>query len=476
MADLSGADLSGADLSGLIGELGDVPVVTDPGRILQKSRDFYWYSPVLKRQLEGARADLVVEARDEADVIRTLRACYKKRVPVTVRGGGSGNYGQAMPLKRGVVLDLGRLDKIVDVGLGRVRAQAGCKLFRIDQACQEDSGQELRFHPSTWRMGTIGGFVAGGSSGVGSITYGTLRDRGSILGVRVVTMEAKPRVVELRGDAIQKVNHAYGTNGVITEVEMPLAPAHAWVDLMVGFEDLAQALRFCDALAREDALTKKLVTTLAAPIAERYFRPLKSRIPDGTNAVLLMIAEPWMDFFRDFAKAWSGNVLLERAASDTRRKGLPIFELSWNHTTLHALRIDPSITYLQVLYPPPAHVELTLRMHRYFGEEVMIHVEFVRFEGQIACFGLPIVQFTTENRLDEIIQFHEENGCPIFNPHAFTLEEGGMKQVDRTHLAFKRDADPRGLLNPGKMIGWDNPDYADMSRQSYLYRSLEAAR
>ena len=89
-------------------------------------------------------------------------------------------------------------------------------------------------------------------------------------------------------------------------------------------------------------------------------------------------------------------------------------------------------------------------MHERFGDEVMAHLEFVRFDGQIACLGLPIVRFSTEERLDEIIRHHEDYGCPIFNPHAFTLEEGGMKQVDRTHLAFKRKADPEGLLNPAR--------------------------
>jgi FAD/FMN-containing dehydrogenase len=461
-----------ADIADLKTELGDVPVVTDRTKVQLKSRDFYWYSPVLKRQLEGVCADLVVEPRDEAEVIRTLRACFRHKVPITVRGGGSGNYGQAMPLRRGAILDLSRLDRIREVGLGRVRAEAGARLARIDQLCQADSGQELRFHPSTLKMGTIGGFVAGGSSGVGSITWGILRDRGNILGVRVITMEKKPRAIELRGDAIQKVNHAYGTNGVITEVEMPLAPAYPWVDLMVGFEDFPTAVRFADALARQDGLTKKLITPLAAPIPELYFRPLQSRIPAGSSVVLLMIAAPWLEAFRDFLDVWPGKILLERAADDPARKGLPIYELSWNHTTLHALRIDPSVTYLQVLYPPPAHIELAEKMHRHFGDEVMTHLEFVRFDGQIACFGLPIVRFTTEDRLDEIIRYHEDHGCPIFNPHAFTLEEGGMKQVDHSHLAFKREADPLGLLNPGKMLGWDHPEL-DMSRRSYLYRSLE---
>jgi hypothetical protein len=257
---------------------------------------------------------------------------------------------------------------------------------------------------------------------------------------------------------------------------MPLAPAYPWVDLMLGFADFMTAARFADALAREDALTKKLITVIAAPIPELYFRPLKSRIPEGSSVVLVMIASPWMAVFRDFLSAWPGEVLLERAADDPRRKALPIYELSWNHTTLHALKIDPTITYLQVLYPPPDHIRLVEHLHAHFGGEVMTHLEFVRFRGEIACFGLPIVRFTTEERLDEIIRYHEDHGCPIFNPHAFTLEEGGMKQVDRAQLAFKRAADPLGLLNPGKMLAWDDPDDAGSGRRSYLYRSPDAGR
>ena len=47
---------------------------------------------------------------------------------------------------------------------------------------------------------------------------------------------------------------------------------------------------------------------------------------------------------------------------------------------------------------------------------------------------------------DIIRDFFEQNGCPIFNPHDYTLEGGGMKKVDHTQLAFKREADPLGLL------------------------------
>jgi FAD/FMN-containing dehydrogenase len=94
-----------------------------------------------------------------------------------------------------------------------------------------------------------------------------------------------------------------------------------------------------------------------------------------------------------------------------------------------------------------------------FGDEVPMHLEFVKLGGTVCCFGLQLVRFSTEARLAEIIAAHEAAGCPIFNPHAFTLEEGGMKKVDTLQLAFKREADPFGLLNPGKMLAWEDPDW-----------------
>ena len=99
----------------------------------------------------------------------------------------------------------------------------------------------------------------------------------------------------------------------------------------------------------------------------------------------------------------------------------------------------------------------------------------MRFDGKVTCFGLPLVRFTTEERLDEIIRIHEEMGAPIFNPHRYTLEEGGMKQTDALQLAFKREADPKGLLNPGKMIAWEDPDFDYATGRVYLFRGLGQA-
>ena len=90
-------------------------------------------------------------------------------------------------------------------------------------------------------------------------------------------MEAEPRVLELRGADVQKVNHAYGTNGVITELEVPLAPAYRWAEAIVAFPDLMTAARCADALAREDVILKKLLTVVAAPVAHDYLFPERVR-------------------------------------------------------------------------------------------------------------------------------------------------------------------------------------------------------
>jgi FAD/FMN-containing dehydrogenase len=459
-----------ADIDTLLRDLDGLAVETQPQKVKRRSRDFYWYSPVLKRQLDQVTADAVVTPRDEGEVVRVLQAAHAHRVPVTARGGGTGNYGQAMPLKGGLVLDLSEMTAVKEVRHGRVRVEAGCRLSEVDAATIADSRQELRLHPSTHKTGTIGGYVAGGSSGIGSITWGLLRDRGNILGLRVVTMEPEPRILELRGADIRKVNHAYGTNGIITELEMPLAPAYRWVEILLGFPELMAAARFADALAREDAILKKLVSVIAGPVARDYLFPDRP-VERDESVVIVMVAEHAREALLELLQSGPGRVIEESFTDEVAAPRMPLFEHTWNHTTLHALKHDRSITYLQTLFPAPDHLERVERMARHFGDEVPVHLEFVRYHGEVACFGLQLVRYTTDQRLLEIIAHHEQHGCPIFNPHAFTLEEGGMKQVDRAQLAFKCEADPLGLLNPGKMLGWDDPEYGQATGRAFLYES-----
>ncbi len=471
---MSDPAVAASTLDALKADLAGLALEDNPRLVQQKSRDFYWYSPVLKAQLETVTGDLVVTPKSEAEVIRVLAACHAHGVPVTPRGAGTGNYGQAMPLAGGVILNLADLDGILEIRPGVAVCQAGAMLVKIDEVAR-DSGQELRLHPSTYRSATVGGFIAGGSGGVGSIRWGGLRDLGNVLRVRVITMEAEPRTFDLTGEDIHKVAHAYGTNGIITEVEVPLAPHYDWTDVLVTFDDFLEAAAYADGLANQDGILLKELAVIAAPVPHDYFLRHRKYLQPDQSVVVIMAAPFAMDAVAAFTAHSKGAIAYRSdTATAEEKKGLPpAYELAWNHTTLRGLRVDPSITYLQVLYPYPDHLKRVAEMTALFGDEVPGHLEFVRFDGKITCFGLPVVRYSTEERLDEIIRLHEEGGCPIFNPHRVTLEEGGMKQTDETQLAFKREADPDGLLNPGKMVAWENPDFDLKSDKMFLFGGLK---
>jgi FAD/FMN-containing dehydrogenase len=439
------------NIAALKAELSDIQLIDEPQVVRKRSRDFFWYSPVLNVELADKSADIIACPRDEAEIVRIASACAKLRIPLTVRAAGTGNYGQAVPLQGGVLLDINALTGIAWQTPGIVRAASGSRLLDIDMATQQ-SGFELRMHPSTKRSATLGGFVAGGSGGVGSVTYGGLREPGNILAARIVTVEEEPRILELRDDAAQKVNRAYGTTGIITALEMPLSPAWPWIDVIVAFDDYMDAFRAGYEVALADGVVKKLVTPVSWPIPG-CFGALKQHCPAGKSILICMIAEASLGPFKAII-GQRGAVTYEAPSEEGPGK-FPLYEYTWNHTTLQWLKSDRSVTYLQCLFPHDRLVESAQAMISAFPDEVLAHHEFIRFGGRVTASALPILRYTTRERLDEVIALHEEAGVMIANPHVVSLEAGSRhKRADADQLGFKREVDPYGLLNPGKMASF----------------------
>jgi FAD/FMN-containing dehydrogenase len=429
----------------------------DRRTVKAKSRDFFWYSPVLKRRLNHLSADFVVAPRDERELAEVLAACHAADCPVSVRGAGTGNYGQVVPLEGGCLLDMRHFTAVSVPAPGRVVAGAGAVLRTIDRALAPH-GQELRMFPSTRARATVGGFVSGGSGGVGSVRWGMLRDPGNILRLRVMTMEPRPRVLELTGGAMDQVIHAYGTNGVITEVELATAPATAWIDVAVSVADFADAARLAEEAVAQDGLWIKLASVIAAPIPEAFFPRLAARIGAGRNMLGLMVAPQSMPAVEALLDRQGVAAIAYRSDRDGDDPG-PLFEYAWNHTTLRALLVDPAITYLQVGFGWPGNHERIAAVRARFPDEILMHLEGFRRRGQAMLAGLPLLRFTTESRLEEICAALQAMGCGVYSPHRFTIEEGGGNTLPPSQLAFKRQADPKGLLNPGKMLTWHEPGW-----------------
>jgi FAD/FMN-containing dehydrogenase len=436
-------------------ELDGIEIVSDRDRLTKLSLDYYHFSPILSKELQTKRGNLAAIPATEAEVVKIARTCLKYRVPLTVRGAGTGNYGQCIPLSGGIILDTSKLNRIINLQPGMAIVEPGVKMAAFDKQARE-IGWELRMAPSTYRTATIGGFIGGGSVGMGSINYGQINERGNVRRVRLVTMTENPQIIELKGDEVQNVLHAYGTTGIITELEIPLAPAYPWLEAIVVFDDFMNAARFGQALSDSNGIVKKLVSIHTATVAS-YLSALQNYLPRGKHCALLMISEHDFAPFQDLVAEYGGEITYSKTAIEAG-KGTSLLEFTWNHTTLLARSIDPNLTYLQTFYFTLDRVE---QMYRHFGDEVAIHLEFLRAGGSAVPAGLQLVRYTTEDRLNEIIRYHEERGAFIANPHVYTIEDGGNKQIDRAKVAFKQQVDPYGLLNPGKMRGYASLDFKD---------------
>jgi len=431
-------------------------VVTNAQTVQRLSRDFYWYSPVLKKKLDEKRAELVVQPVSVEEIQAVLACCFARGVPVTVRGAGTGNYGQAIPLEGGVVLDLIGMDRIVEItDDGVAVCEPGARLGAIEAAARE-AGWELRCYPSTVVKASVGGFLGGGSGGIGSVAHGGLRDFGTVRAIEVVTMEAEPRVVLHEGQAVHDVLHAWGTNGIITKVWLVLTPKVEWAQCAVAFETFDEAFTFGELVAVGDEWTKRLVTVFEWPIPS-CFSPIAQVTRKGKALVFVMIAETQLEALKD-AAAGGGEVTLGVAYAGLRTVPL-LSDYTWNHTTLWAIKQDEAFTYLQCGFDPARVREQFALLKERFGDEILFHIEFMKVGSGVVIPGsIPLVRFTTEERLNEMIEFCRANGVSVANPHVNNVEGGGRYREDNVQLRTKYKYDPKGLLNPGKMVTFVLPD------------------
>ena len=413
------------------------------------SRDFYDYSPILKEKLSGCIADLVVKPITIEAVLQVAKICRRYSYPLTLRGSGTGNYGQCVPLFGGVVMLMSEFKNIREVNKenGVVTVESGCLLRDLDNKIAL-SGRELRLLPSTWRSASIGGFIAGGSGGIGSVKWGFLRDPGHLLGLEIVTLEESPRILSLDSSDSEALNHSYGTNGIITALKISTAPLTTWQEITLDCESFSKALGLLRTFSKA-AVDLHLCTLLEKDIVNHL--PAWSGPANGLHRLLILVSPDGVSTLQKLAKSVGEKISV--LGSENRYKGSGLRELTWNHTTLHMRKIDPQWTYLQMLLPEP-EMPFLKKLKDKWGADLIWHLEAVRQQGAQRIAALPLVKWRDTNSLEELIDDCRKTGAIIFNPHVITVEDGGLGVVDSDQVKAKRKYDSCGLLNPGKLKGW----------------------
>ena len=110
-------------------------VITSPAVLDRLSHDFYWYSPILRPKLENKVGQVAVQPVATDEIAAVLAYAEREEIPVTVRGAGTGNYGQCVPLHGGIILDLSLMDELEEITADGVAVcQPGLRLGTLENA------------------------------------------------------------------------------------------------------------------------------------------------------------------------------------------------------------------------------------------------------------------------------------------------------------------------------------------------------
>jgi FAD/FMN-containing dehydrogenase len=429
--------------------LGAANVITGTDVLKTLCKDYSWFSPIVESEVaKWPSADVAVTPRNSDQALAVVELAARHRIPLTVRGAGTGNYGQAVPTAGGILLLTSGLTRVLSFGEASVSVESGVRLSDLERQARKH-GLELRIYPSTYLTSSAAGFVAGGAGGVGSVTWGTLRD-GNVLDVTLVTMHEQPRIVRITGDELSSVIHAFGTTGLLTEVTLALAPAVSWEQCVLAFESFADAYRFGRAVCEDDAIPKRLVSVHEWPIP-RMFKTLDRAggIAQDRVTVLVELGEGTTERAERIAAEHRGVLTWRSPTTDYHAPGrLTLSDFSFNHTMLWARRVDNAFTYLQVAFTGDSALDQLEKLHDAFPD-LLRHVEFMRVAGRLGVVALPLVRFTSAERLYAIMAFCEQLGARVIDPHTWLLTvDPRLSRVP----AAKAERDPMNLLNPGKVL------------------------
>jgi glycolate oxidase len=236
--------------------------------------------------------DIVVLPANTAEVQAVLSICSRRGVAVVARGAGTGLSGGALPIARGVLLVLTRLNRILELDPPRriARVQPGVTNLAISTACAP-YGLFYAPDPSSQIACTIGGNVAENSGGVHCLKYGlTLHN---VLQIEVVTAEGDliklgSQMCETPGyGLLALLTGSEGMLGVIVEVTVKLLPRPETVKLVLaGFDDVECCARSVGAIIAAGIIPAglEMMDDLAIRASDEF---AKCNYPVGSQALLL---------------------------------------------------------------------------------------------------------------------------------------------------------------------------------------------
>jgi len=422
--------------------------------------------------LEERRPDAVIFVASTEEVAGVVRACNKYDVPFVPRGGGTNLSGGTIPFKGGIVLEMIRMNRILEVDRPNLRARVQPGLFNLELGTAlAPLGYQYLPDPASQKAATLGGNVAENSGGPHCFKYGVTTNH--VLGLTVVLPDGE--VVKIGGKAADTPGYdltgvfvgSEGTLGICTEVVVRIVRLAEGVKTMLAvYDSIEEGSETVSAIVAAGMVpaTLEMMDQLVIKAVEES---IHCGLPLDCATVLIIEVDGLTDDLEAQAQAivdlcTAHGAREVRVAKDDAERAL-----LWagRRGAFGAVaRITPSYLVCDGTVPrtalPTALRKVAEVSKRY---NLMIPNVFHAGDGNLH----PLILFDWRNAEQkarvmkagmEILQLCVEMGGTISGEHGVGLEKiDAMRLVFteadiRSQVCVKRAFDPKNLANPGKMF------------------------
>jgi glycolate oxidase len=414
----------------------------------------------------------VVFARDTADIQAVLRLAQRTQTPVVTRGSGTGLSGGSLPVPGCIVLCTVRMNRILEVDPANLTllTEPGATTLQIAEAAAA-VGLFYPPDPGSMKISTIGGNVAENSGGLRGLKYGITRNY--VMGLEVVLPDGEilftgnKCVKDVAGYSLKDLFiGSEGTLGVITRILLRLIPQPAAKQTLVATFDAMDAA----AQTVSDIIAAKIIPCTLEFLDRTTLRCVedyaKIGLPD-CEALLLMETDGHPAQVADEAAGMeeiaraNGCLAIRRAADEAEANALA----GARRSAFSALaRVAPT-TILEDATVPRSELA---RMIRFVDQVAKKHRLRIGTFGHMGDGNLHPTFLTDERNTEEMhrvhLAFREIFDEAIRLGGTITGEHGvGVAKKEflpkflgdasmRVMRGLRRELDPQGILNPGKMF------------------------
>jgi Fe-S oxidoreductase/FAD/FMN-containing dehydrogenase len=441
----------------------DGRVTFDPLERSVYSHDVGTFPKLVRPLLGNTMPGAVVQPQNEEELLELVRLANVEKVPLVPRGMATSGYGGVLPVRGGLVVDLRRMDRILEIDGDSLTAtvETGVIWGYLERELAK-SDLALRTYPSSALSSTVGGWLAQGGAGYGSLEYGWFRE--NVVSARVVLPTGEVRMFS--GDDLDLISDAEGIVGLISQVTMRVRRLEAESVIGVQFTD-ARSLA-----AAFQEIVDQGIPLWSINFINPWMATLKNRLLAGSEHGEPVeqgehsLPESYIALFvyprsRTSEVTEQLEAVISAQGMQILDEGLAAQEWAERYSVMRVRQLGPSLIPTEVVVPLGelgavlTEIEEKVKQPLVLdgivtkGREV-VFLGFIPHDERSFNFNMAFVLSLS------VIKTAKAHGGRPFSAGLYFAREAehvlGKERLTALR-GFKAQVDPNNVMNPGKILG-----------------------